>query len=45
MVQQAIKDMSDPKASRNVMNNPGIQEKIQKLIAAGMISMGSGPSE
>jgi stress-induced-phosphoprotein 1 len=38
MVNQAIQDMQkDPQALRNVMNDPNMAAKIQKLIAAGVL--------
>lgn len=41
IVQQVLKDMSQsPESVRKHMSNPGIMQKIQKLIAAGIVKMG-----
>jgi stress-induced-phosphoprotein 1 len=33
---------SDPAASKAAMQNPGMREKINKLVAAGLLSYGGG---
>lgn len=39
-VNSALEDMQkDPSAMRRVMSDPGMAAKIQKLIAAGVLSM------
>lgn len=43
MVRTTLEQMSrDPEASRKAMENPGMREKINKLMAAGLLSFG-GP--
>jgi stress-induced-phosphoprotein 1 len=40
-VRNALADLErDPKAIQNVMKNKSIAEKIEKLIAAGVLRMG-----
>jgi len=43
MVRATLEAMSkDPEASKKAMSNPGMREKINKLMAAGLLSFG-GP--
>ena len=40
-VRNALNDLqSDPKAIQNIMKNPSLAQKIDKLIQAGVIGMG-----
>jgi hypothetical protein len=37
---------TDPEAGRAAMQNPGMREKINKLVAAGLVSFGGpGPKD